>query len=446
MDPSFLRYGFQFLAGIVNGAPPPAPRDPNLEEQVIALMTDYYRQLFGPTKDPCFMIVDNAQSIGHKRVYQAPFGRQRYGELNQYHMTQGVSGKLHMFNLLQLRMGLRAEITWGCYVYNCFGTVDKIRSRLVAFGLSSSGSIVRIDHLTSVSSGKKRYYGFFHEILDTKSPDECGMMPHPSLTPFLLKTQRAEIKKFINKFLGTCCTEMGCTFENGFVTNCFLSSVPSMTLYDKDDFASFAHPPPFLEKSESCRRLILSNLKSQNWFMLPGKHRFVTKCLSYPYELDFHGKVLPSEPNFGLDGLFLIAQCLRPKFCVCLFCGEGEAGGFETDKIHERLTARELLGLSPLLLKYLRTIGTKALENHVKKCAHKPNVNVENRRKQCYSCWQWFYDTNTWYRHCKDRVCVVRFLDGLFSKRKRPRKPPSVATPRQRKRQKAEILEDDCRN
>ena len=91
MDPPFIQYAVHFLSQIVNGTLPTAPRDQHLEEQVVALMTDHYRQMFGPANDPCFMILDNAQPIGHKRVYQAPFSRQRYGELVSRVSSQGRS-------------------------------------------------------------------------------------------------------------------------------------------------------------------------------------------------------------------------------------------------------------------------------------------------------------------------------------------------------------------
>ena len=425
---SFTSYASYFMEGLtflwkLVGQNDQSPRDLGLEANVAALMDDFYVEQVGKANPPFYGVFDSCQPVAGRRVMQSPYCKNVIGDLEQPHLLYGLKAKIKSVKLLQLRLG-----TIECFdsvVYNKIGTVFKIRSRITSFGTNEDGTIVRIDGTTSGVTA--RYYGFYHEILETKTPTEYGMLPHPLVTDLYLK---AHSQNFSEEFVTRCREEMGAKVGWGksCTVNCFLASLPSLKLIDKDNNSTFEHPPPILTKEDTAK--IILSLKSRQWFRLPGRDDSVLKCRYYPYRLDFHGNMLPSE----CDGPFLIAQCIRPILSVCLFCGEGGDGKFSSASFLDTMTKSDLIEQkSTYQVNKFKKKGSKALQVHVVACSQaalgKQKKDLEedapqkNRTvKKCYGCSKRFRSHKAWHAHCKGRSCIQEYFDSILSALAKKRK------------------------
>jgi hypothetical protein len=369
-----------------------------------------------------------------QRVARSDYSVSRYGDVEQPHMASGVysSAKL-IADLVQIRLGIKEYAEYPAY--NLEGTGDKMRSRFLFFEVIPEGA-VRIGAFPYMKYA--RYFVLYSEIVETGELDSFGLAPLSALSLHNSSgdsaLQRKEALACTNKFIKSCQIEMmGHSGSSGrgvlpYTCNGFIGSLESCRLVDKHDSATFEYPPPIPGKDAESIEFLRTNIASQAWFISPSNNRYLLKCSPYPFLCDLHGN--PIEPKSSTDMFYIVVQCIRPKLCVCPFCGKGEDGEFASSAINETLTKDEILKLNWGARGQMQAIGSPEFQKHLAECPIAARVvkpgdwaksGAVGDKLSCFACKQKFKDTREWFNHCQQRTCIINTVNFLINGSKRKR-------------------------
>lgn len=313
----------------------------------------------------------------------------------------------------------------------------EIKSDLGSFFFEVIDDIVRIGTFPYIKHG--RYFVLYSEIVETGPLKTFGLAPisaHALESSGMFMRQRNEALAYTNKFIGACQIEMvGQSQPSGmglspYICNGFIGSLEGCCLIDKHDSATFEYPPPLPGKDADSIDFLRSKIDSETWFLSPSNDRCLLKCCRYPFLCDLHGN--PIELKSRTDCFYVVVQCIRPKLCVCPFCGKGLNGEFSSPAINETMTKDEILNLGVKNQEEVQAIGSLKLQEHLKSCpiASKMASSAAWNWKEgtcppetfcCYACQKKFNNEMEWFNHCKQRICIVNTINFLLhcSKRKR---------------------------
>ena len=410
--PLYMKIAFDFASKMF--ATKEKPRNLRVEEKIAQEMSNIYKEILPWSgTPPFFAILDSCRPSAMRRVYQSPFARTRVGNLEQTHLTSSINSTVWVCKMVQLRLGMREFIDQPAY--NLLGTVDEIRIRLRSF--STEGELCDMEN-----QDFKRYFVVYYEILRTAPAGTFSLPPHADLFGDLFAKKKKDMLKFIVDFLEECHAEMGVPLANhgkvGYkcTVNCYLSSLPSLHLLDKESRTTFEFPPPNFQVLPNAKDFMLSKIYSTDWFLLKGqKNSFNTqliKCRMYPFGIDLHGNVLSEEMGMR----FIVAQFTRPNFSCCPFCGEKESEHRLADKDsqEEHCLPNDFLASQPLIFGI-----AQALSSHIERC----KLQAEGERhyldksetptKICHCCGLNFKHIKPWISHCGQRACVVEAISEL---------------------------------
>lgn len=412
--------------------------DKKMQERQLDYEADVKRQMYQHFRDtlpnvdhpPIFALFDVYTC---KRVARSNYSISRYGDLEQPHMVSGVysSAKL-ISDLVQIRLGIKEYATYPAY--NLEGSGDKMHSRFLFFEVVNDA--VQMGVFPYIKNA--RYFVMYSEIVETGPLESFGLAPLSALaleTSGVLIDQRKEALMYTNKFIKKCQVEMMGHSEplarglSPYICNGFIGSLEGCCLIDKHDSATFEYPPPLPGKGSEAIEFLQRKIASKDWFISPSNNRYLLKCCNFPFLCDLHGN--PIELKSSTDQFYIVVQCIRPKLCVCPFCGKGEDGEFACSVINETMTKDEILEHGVKNKANVQAIESLELHKHLAHCPiaakmMKPSgwANGSNGNAgsfSCFACKKKFNDTREWYNHCHQRVCIINTINFLLNGSKRKR-------------------------
>ena len=422
----------------------PEPRNVTHEQELIIVAEHHISNAVSVgSKDLYCVIVDKAllaeQGNGNledPRVFRHPNSIERYGNVEQPHLSTFSRASVVLKNLMAVHRGSKDSCDFD--LYNVHGSIDTIRLRALNF------AVVNGQLTTNTRNQYSRYSVWYFEILKTATPDALGRFGYADQMYLAMEGIKVAAKTCGESFLEKCSVEMGADRTLTVKIQIFLVAL--------DTFNVISSMPNRLEgldtekihsifRTDFCdKKILIEHTKSEKWFSTGGRmgsgivcnapsgssganlcmgtslpfeeNSKLIKCQLYPHRHDFSGNRLTSGDHI------LLGLCTRPRITLCPYCGFGSMGELATHNIFETMLRREICSQSTF--KIIETKGTVLLEGHMSTCPHKDSNRAQppNRTKgksfYCFSCHKRFQTKLRWKNHCSKRLCVVGMVRGLL--------------------------------